>query len=94
MHIDSNFDSGNIEIVELGPGNRADLRIKKDVGDEHMQWFHFRVDGMRDEPCTLRIINDMYNIPSRGGHSSIDRSLVALFRLPRQAVAADAQETK
>ena len=57
MHIDSNFDSGNIEVVELRPGHRADLRIKKDAGDEHRQWFYFRVDGVRDQPCTLRILN-------------------------------------
>jgi murein tripeptide amidase MpaA len=57
MHIDSHFDSGNIEVVELLAPNRADLRIRKDAGDEHMQWFYFRVDGARDEDCTLRILN-------------------------------------
>ena len=57
MHIDSHFDSGNIEVVEIGHGNRADLRIRMDAGDEHMQWFYFRVDGARDESCTLRILN-------------------------------------
>ena len=57
MHIDSSFDSGNIEVVEILPGNRADLRIRKDAGDEHMQWFYFRVDGARGELCTLRIVN-------------------------------------
>ena len=57
MHIDSHFDSGNIEVVEILPGNHANLRIKKDAGDEHMQWFYFRVDGVRDQACTLRIIN-------------------------------------
>ena len=45
------------EVVEILDGNHAHLRIKKDVGDVHMQWFYFRVDGVRDEPCTLRIIN-------------------------------------
>jgi murein tripeptide amidase MpaA len=57
MHIDSNFDSGNIDVVEVHPDNRANLRIRKDVGDEHMQWFYFRVDGARNTPCTLRILN-------------------------------------
>mgnify|MGYP004001548849 FL=1 len=41
MHIDSHFDSGNIEVVEILDNNVANLRIKKDAGDEHMQWFHF-----------------------------------------------------
>jgi murein tripeptide amidase MpaA len=57
MHIDSHFDSGNIEVVQIGGDNRVDLRIRKDAGDEHMQWFYFRVDGARDEGCTLRILN-------------------------------------
>ena len=52
-----------------------------------------RIHGILLTNSTLRIINDMYNISSRGGHSSIDRSLVALFQPPRQSAAADAQET-
>ncbi len=57
MHIDSQFDSGNIDVVEIIGADRADLRINLDAGDQHMQWFYFRVDGARDEDCTYRIIN-------------------------------------
>ena len=57
MHIDSNFDSGNIEVVDLVGDHQADLRIRLDAGGEHMQWFHFRVDGVRGEDCTFRILN-------------------------------------
>jgi murein tripeptide amidase MpaA len=57
MHIDSEFDSGNIEVVEISGDHRADLRIRMDAGNAHMQWFYFRVDGARDEMCTLRIVN-------------------------------------
>jgi len=57
MHIDASFDSGNIEVVALGDEGQADLRIRKDVGDEHMQWFHFRVDGARGVDCELRLVN-------------------------------------
>ena len=57
MHIDSNFDSGNIEVVDSQDGTHANLRIRKDAGDEHMQWFYFRVDGVKDQPITLKIIN-------------------------------------
>ncbi|MBJ94109.1 MAG: hypothetical protein CMP23_06475 [Rickettsiales bacterium] len=57
MHIDSQFDSGNIEVVEILSGGRANLRIRMDAGDEHMQWFYFRVDGARGQACTFRIIN-------------------------------------
>ena len=67
MHIDSHFDSGNIEVVEILPGNHANLRIKKDAGDEHMQWFYFRVDGVRDQhvPCASSM-RERRAIPKRG----------------------------
>lgn len=57
MHIDSHFDSGNIEVINIADDRTANLHIKKDVGDEHMQWFYFRLDGACHQPCTLRILN-------------------------------------
>jgi len=57
MHIDSHFDSGNIEVIQISDDHRADLRIRRDAGDEHMQWFYFRVDGAQNKECTLRILN-------------------------------------
>ena len=57
MHIDSHFDSGNIEVVEITNAKVANLRIKKDAGDEHMQWFHFRLDDAYNQEVTLRIVN-------------------------------------
>ena len=57
MHIDSHFDSGNIEVVDITDDTHAKLRIRKDAGDEHMQWFYFRVDGAAGKACTLQIIN-------------------------------------
>ena len=57
MHIDSHFDSGNIEVVEMTEDNIVNLHIKKDAGDEHMQWFYFRLDGAQGKRCTLRILN-------------------------------------
>ena len=56
MPIDAFFDSGNIEVLTV-EGNSADLHIQKDVGDEHMQWFYFRVDGAQGKDCLLRILN-------------------------------------
>jgi len=57
MHIDANFDSGNIEVIRINEDHCAELKIRKDVGDEHMQWFYFRVDGARGDLCTLHITN-------------------------------------
>ncbi|MEM7608253.1 MAG: M14-type cytosolic carboxypeptidase [Myxococcota bacterium] len=54
MHIFSNFDSGNIEVVRDGI-TRVELAIRKDAGEDHYQWFHFAVAGR--EPKTLAITN-------------------------------------
>ena len=57
MHINAQFDSGNIEVVSVHPHGTADLRIRKDAGGLHMQWFYFRVDGAVGVDYTLRILN-------------------------------------
>ena len=57
MHISAAFDSGNIEVLDASDANDIQLRIRPDVGEEHLQWFHFRVTGARDTPCVFRITN-------------------------------------
>lgn len=56
MHISSAFDSGNIEVLELSPPN-ARLAIRLDAGEDHYQWFHFRVTGARGQALRLHIEN-------------------------------------
>lgn len=41
MRIDANFDSGNIEIIDLSEPHHAKLAIRKDLNSHHFQWFHF-----------------------------------------------------
>ncbi len=57
LHISAAFDSGNIVVDETTDPANIRLRIRQDVGDEHMQWFHFRVSGARGLPCAFRITN-------------------------------------
>ena len=57
MEISAAFDSGNIEVLGLDEQGAMRLALRRDVGDEHMQWFHFRVSGARDQDCVLRIVN-------------------------------------
>lgn len=57
MQISATFDSGNIEVVDLSDRDDIRLRIVKDAGGEHSQWFHFRVTGLEEEPATLVIEN-------------------------------------
>ena len=57
MHISSAFDSGNIEVVEAGKPGDIQLNIKLDAGEDHYQWFHFRVSGARGQALTMRVLN-------------------------------------
>jgi len=64
MHIDSTFESGNIEVVSADDPTAIQLRIRRDPltetrhgPKEFFQWFHFRVAGSRGVPLTLHIVN-------------------------------------
>jgi murein tripeptide amidase MpaA len=55
MKISSNFDSGNINVIEAkAPGNIR-LSINKDNNSDFFQWFHFRLTGAKDQLCALNI---------------------------------------
>ncbi|PCI32034.1 MAG: hypothetical protein COB54_08290 [Alphaproteobacteria bacterium] len=57
MKISSNFDSGNIEVIEAGNPGNIRLRIRKDHNSEFYQWFHFRLTGAKGQLCAMTIEN-------------------------------------
>jgi len=57
MHIHSSFDGGNIEVVSADRPDDIRLRIRPDVGERHLQWFYFQLDGASGIDCRLRIEN-------------------------------------
>ena len=44
MKISSNFDSGNIKVIEATDPLNIQLEINKDHQSEFYQWFHFRLE--------------------------------------------------
>jgi murein tripeptide amidase MpaA len=46
MQIRSDFDSGNIQVVDAGDPARVRLAIRKDFASDHFQWFHFLAEGL------------------------------------------------
>ena len=55
MKISSNFDSGNIKVIEAtAPGNIR-LSINKDNNSDFYQWFHFRLTNAKDQLCAINI---------------------------------------
>jgi murein tripeptide amidase MpaA len=45
MHISSQFDSGNIHIIDNSDPQNIRLAINKDNQSDFFQWFHFRLQG-------------------------------------------------
>lgn len=47
MQISSNFDSGNIEVIDFSNPKQVLLAIRPDLNSAHFQWFHFKVEGLQ-----------------------------------------------
>lgn len=57
MKISSNFDAGNIEIVNASDYKNIQLKIRKDTHTDYFQWFYFRLQDAKGYPCKLSILN-------------------------------------
>ena len=57
IQISSQFDGGNIEIVDASNPNDIRLTIRKDGNSDFFQWFYFRVSGAMGVPLTMTIEN-------------------------------------
>ena len=57
LTVSSRFDSGNIDVVAADEPSDIRLRIRRDVGDRHAQWFHFQLCNARDRACRMTIEN-------------------------------------
>jgi len=55
--ITSRFDAGNIEVVSADDAADIRLKINRDAGDEHAQWFYFQLSNARGIGCTMSIEN-------------------------------------
>lgn len=57
MHISTEFDAGNIEIVSIEDSGKVQLNIRPDQDSEFYQWFYFRVSGVKGQDCLFQILN-------------------------------------
>ncbi|KFE47813.1 M14 family metallopeptidase [Pseudomonas congelans] len=46
LTIGSDFDSGNIQVLDAGDPAHIRLAIRPDTQSAHFQWFHFKADGL------------------------------------------------
>ncbi len=57
MQITSNFDSGNIRVVDASDSANIQLEIEKDHQSDFYQWFHFKLHNTNHVEHQLNIIN-------------------------------------
>lgn len=57
MHISSAFDAGNIEVVSAIDPQNIELNIRKDTNSDFLQWFYFRVEGVKGQSLGIHILN-------------------------------------
>src|SRR3569833_840277 len=57
IRISHQFDAGAIEVVSAETQQQIELNIRKDSHADFSQWFYFRLQGARGEPCTMRFLN-------------------------------------
>ena len=57
LSIHSRFDGGNIEVVRASAADDIRLKIRNDVGDEHLQWFYFQLCDGDGQDCVMTIEN-------------------------------------
>ena len=54
IKISHQFDAGAIEVMRADNPGAIELNIRKDSHADILQWFYFRLQGARGEPCTIR----------------------------------------
>ncbi|MFZ6657912.1 M14 family metallopeptidase [Undibacterium sp. TJN19] len=57
IKISQNFDAGAIEVVKVELAGEIELNLRKDSHADIWQWFHFRLQGARDQQAVMRIMN-------------------------------------
>jgi murein tripeptide amidase MpaA len=57
IKISHQFDAGSIEVVSANAPADIQLKIRNDSNSDFLQWFYFRLQGAKGEPCTMRFLN-------------------------------------
>ncbi len=57
ISINSQFDAGAIDVVNLENPRDIQLNIRRDNAAEFAQWFYFRLHGAKAQAITLRFLN-------------------------------------
>ncbi len=87
MKITSNFDSGNIKVIEAVDPLNIQLEINKDNQSDFFQWFHFRLETTAFQNHKLHINNlenSAYPDGWEGYHAVASYDRQTWFRVPSE----------
>ena len=57
LSISTNFDAGNIEVINIDNTENIQLKIEKDTDSDFLQWFYFRMSGVNGKNCKMNLLN-------------------------------------
>ena len=86
LHISSDFDSGNIQVLEASDPLNVKLAIKPDSKSQHFQWFHFKASGLTPGQthtfCLTNASQSSYNKAWDGYNAVASYDHERWFRVP------------
>ena len=56
ININTKFDAGSIEVVDINQPENIILKIRKDTNSHFAQWFYFQVNGVKDKEAVFNFI--------------------------------------
>lgn len=84
--ISGNFDSGNIQVIDISNPLSPVLAIRPDTRSAHFQWFHFKASGLHvHQEHWFRLVNASQSTYSKGwpGYQAVaSYDHVNWFRIP------------
>ncbi|KQT63423.1 murein tripeptide amidase MpaA [Pseudomonas sp. 2957] len=84
--ISANFDSGNIQVIDISNPLSPVLAIRPDTRSAHFQWFHFKASGLHvHQEHWFRLVNASQSTYSKGwpGYQAVaSYDHVNWFRIP------------
>jgi murein tripeptide amidase MpaA len=57
IRVVSDFDAGAIEVESVAQANDIRLKVRRDTGDEFLQWFYCKLEGVAGQRLTVSLTN-------------------------------------
>ncbi len=85
VKISSDFECGNIEVIDCSDFKNIKLNIQKDHKSDHFQWFYFRAVNVRERQLKINLMNAKdaaYPEAWEGYHAVASYDTKEWFRVP------------